>query len=67
MIGQKSMAMITLKMVPRKDDKMPMPSAREDLPARAMGYPSKQVATDAGVPGMPIRIALTKPPEMPPT
>ena len=54
------------KIVPRKEKKMPTPRAFPASPFAARGYPSKQVATDEGVPGIRSRIAATRPPEMPP-
>ena len=54
-------------MPPKKDDHTPMPSARPGLPLRAMGNPSNVVATDDGVPGMPVSVPDIRPPDSPPT
>lgn len=54
-------------MPPKKDAVTPIFRARSLSPRRAMGCPSKVVHTDEGVPGMEIRMAGTRPPEMPPT
>ena len=43
-----------------------MPRALPASPLLAMGLPSKQVATEEGVPGMFSRMAEIRPPEMPP-
>ena len=54
-------------MPPENDDHTPRPSARPGLPPRAMGNPSKVVATEDGVPGIPVRIPAINPPDSPPT
>ena len=54
-------------MPPANDDHTPMPSARPGSPRRAMGNPSNVVATDDGVPGMPVKIPAIRPPDRPPT
>jgi len=46
---------------------MPIFSALSDSPRRAIGWPSKVVQMEEGVPGMLMRMADTSPPEMPPT
>ena len=56
-----------LIMPPENDDHTPMPSASPGWPLRAMGKPSKVVATEEGVPGMPVRMPAMSPPERPPT
>src|SRR6056297_4019588 len=43
-----------------------MPSARPASPRSAIGWPSRMVAEEAGVPGVLIRIAGIEPPKMPP-
>ena len=45
---------------------MPTPRALPASPFWARGKPSNVVAMEAGVPGMPSRMAVTRPPEMPP-
>ena len=45
---------------------MPAPSAFPAWPFRAMGAPSKVVATEEGLPGILISTAETSPPEIPP-
>ncbi len=52
---------------PTREEAMPTPRAFPALPCWARGKPSKQVATEAGVPGILSMMAETKPPEMPPT
>ena len=54
------------KMVPRKENTVPTPSALYACPFFAIGLPSKQVATEAGVPGMLMRIAAIRPPDTAP-
>ena len=54
------------KMVPRKLNTTPTPSALAAWPFLTSGCPSKQVATLEGVPGMRKRIAEIRPPEMAP-
>ena len=54
-------------MPPQKDDHTPIPSAKPGSPFLAMGKPSKVVATDDGVPGMPVNIPAIRPPDRPPT
>ena len=54
-------------MPPMKEEVMPIFRARSPCPFRAIGCPSKVVHTDEGVPGMLMRMAGTRPPEMPPT
>ena len=56
----------TPMMVPRKENTTPVPRALAACPFSAMGRPSKQVATEEGVPGMFSRMAEIRPPEMPP-
>ena len=53
-------------MVPKKENTTPVPNALPASPLSAMGFPSKQVATEEGVPGMLSRMAEIRPPEMPP-
>ena len=45
---------------------MPAPKALAACPLAAMGAPSKQVATELGVPGILIRMAEIRPPEIAP-
>lgn len=52
--------------VPTKENTTPEPRALPASPLLAMGLPSKQVATEEGVPGMFSRMAEIRPPEMPP-
>ena len=52
---------------PNSEAVMPIFSARSPSPRRAIGCPSKPVQTEDGVPGILMRIAGIKPPEMPPT
>ena len=52
---------------PKNDDQTPTPRARPGWPRRAMGKPSKVVATEEGVPGMPNKVPEMRPPEKPPT
>ena len=52
---------------PKNDDQMPIHSARPGSPFLAIGKPSKVVATADGVPGMPSRHAVMRPPAEPPT
>ena len=55
-----------LMMVPKKENTMPTPSAFPASPFKAIGRPSRQVAMEAGVPGIFSRIAEIRPPEIPP-
>ena len=52
---------------PKKDAHTPSHMARPGSPLRAMGKPSKVVAMAEGVPGMPSRHAVMRPPAEPPT
>ena len=52
---------------PKNDAQTPSQTARPGSPARAIGKPSKVVAIADGVPGMPMRHAVTSPPAEPPT
>ena len=52
---------------PKKEDQTPSPSASPGRPFRAMGKPSNVVATEEGVPGMPVRMPAIRPPDSPPT
>ena len=54
-------------MPPKKDDQSPNPKAKPGFPALTIGKPSKVVATEDGVPGMPVNIPDINPPESPPT
>ena len=54
------------KMVPRKLNTTPAPRALAAWPLATMGWPSKQVATEDGVPGMRSRMAEIRPPEIAP-
>ncbi len=65
--GARVISRMALMMPPQNDAHTPMPSASPGSPFRAMGKPSKVVATDEGVPGMPVRIPAMRPPERPPT
>ena len=53
-------------MPPRKEETIPSPNALPGSPFFVMGYPSNTVATDAGVPGIPISVAVINPPDVPP-
>ena len=55
-----------LRMVPQKENTMPTPRAFPAWPFSASGRPSRQVAIEAGVPGIFSRMAEISPPEMPP-
>ena len=52
---------------PTKDAVIPKPSALPGFPACAIGYPSKVVMIEAGVPGILSNVAVIKPPLMAPT
>ena len=65
--GDNVTSRMALIMPTQKDDHTPIPSASPGFPARAMGKPSNVVATEDGVPGMPVRIPAINPPESPPT
>jgi len=54
-------------MPPKNEAVMPMRKARTASPRLAIGWPSKPVVIEAGVPGILIRIAGIRPPLMPPT
>ena len=65
--GANNTSNIADMMPPQKEDQTPMPRARPGSPARAIGKPSKVVATEDGVPGMPVKMPDIRPPERPPT
>ena len=48
---------------PKNEDQIPTPRARPGFPCRAIGNPSKVVATEEGVPGMPSSVPEMRPPE----
>ena len=52
--------------VPTSEKVTPVPRAFAPRPFSAIGLPSKQVATDDGVPGIFKSIAEIRPPEIPP-
>ena len=52
---------------PKKDDHRPKARAKPARPERTIGKPSNVVATEEGVPGIPISMPDNKPPESPPT
>ena len=52
---------------PIRDTVMPILSALSPSPLAAMGWPSKPVVMEDGVPGILIRMAGTRPPLIPPT
>ena len=52
---------------PKKEDHNPRQSARPGLPDLTKGKPSNVVATEDGVPGIPVNIQDINPPENPPT
>ena len=52
---------------PKKEAQMPSQTARPGSPLRLMGKPSKVVEIEDGLPGMPIRVAVMRPPDSPPT
>ena len=52
--------------VPMNENTTPTPNALAACPFSAKGRPSKQVATEDGVPGIFNSIAEIKPPEIPP-
>ncbi len=54
-------------MPPKKDDQRPKPRANPGFPDLTMGKPSNVVATEEGVPGIPVNIPDIKPPDNPPT
>jgi hypothetical protein len=51
---------------PKKDAQMPSHSALPGSPFFAIGKPSNMVATDEGLPGMPSRQEVMRPPDSPP-
>ena len=64
--GERKIKMTVENRVPIKLNTMPTPRALAPCPFIVSGWPSKQVATEEGVPGMCIRIAEIRPPEIPP-
>ena len=54
-------------MPPIKLERIPIFRARSLSPRFAIGKPSKVVVIEDGVPGILIKIAGTRPPEIPPT
>src|SRR5699024_5501953 len=65
--GAATIKIIPEMIVPIKDDHNPKDRALPGSPFFAIGYPSNVVATAEGVPGIPKRQAVIKPPEFPPT
>ena len=65
-MGDRIVASITEKNVPRNEAVIPTARALWDSPLSVMGYPSKQVAMDEEDPGMPIRTAEINEPDTPP-
>jgi hypothetical protein len=65
--GAKKRSKKALIIPPKKDAQTPKHKALPASPFLAMGYPSKTVATEEGVPGMPMRIPEIWPPANPPT
>ena len=61
-IGAKKTRIITLKIPPTVLETVAIPKALPASPFWAKGYPSKQVAAAAGVPGVLIRTAVIAPP-----
>jgi hypothetical protein len=51
---------------PKNDAQMPSHSARPGSPLRDIGKPSNMVAIDEGLPGMPSRHEVMRPPDSPP-
>ena len=66
MMGEMNTSTRMPNTVPRKENTVPTPSALYAWPFLARGLPSKQVATEAGVPGMLMRIAAIRPPDTAP-
>ena len=64
--GEISIKAKRLIMVPRKEKTIPIPRAFPACPFAAIGCPSRQVAMEAGVPGIFSKIAEIRPPEIPP-
>ena len=64
--GARNISRTVEKMVPMKLNTTPTPSALAACPLATSGWPSKQVATEEGVPGMRSRIAEIRPPEIAP-
>ena len=54
-------------MPPKNDDQSPKPNAKPGFPDLTIGKPSNVVATEEGVPGIPVNMQDIKPPENPPT
>ena len=65
--GARKISAKTLSKPPQNENTMPIPNAFPASPRLAIGDPSKQVATEEGVPGILIKIAEIRPPETPPT
>ena len=63
-IGDKKIRIIKLIPPPINEYNVPIRMARPPSPLKAMGYPSKVVATEAGVPGILNNIAVIKPPDI---
>ena len=64
--GAMNMSSTVENTVPIKLNTTPTPSALAAWPLRTIGWPSKQVATEDGVPGMCSRMAEIRPPEIAP-
>ena len=64
--GAMKISAAMLKMVPRKENTTPTPSALMPSPLSIIGPPSKVVAIEDGVPGILSRMAEISPPEVAP-
>ena len=64
--GAMNISKIVENTVPMKLNTTPRPRALAAWPFLTIGWPSKQVATEEGVPGMCSRMAEMRPPEMAP-
>jgi len=65
--GVKNINTKALMSPPKNEAQMPRHRAVPGSPRLAMGWPSKTVATEDGVPGIPRRIPEIWPPASPPT
>ena len=65
-VGAMNISATTDSTVPMKENTMPAPKALAACPLATMGAPSRQVATELGVPGILIRMAEIRPPEIAP-
>ena len=60
--GEMRISMMALMVPPTQEEVVEIPTARPPSPRAANCRPSIMVAAEAGVPGVPIRMAVMEPP-----